>query len=755
MRSQLSMWKRATTAVAVLAIAGMGLVAPQASAAPYSGGLDPQDKASVRQAYQTYYAPALSVAPGWTGSVANCDAGTTSAASNDAILTVINFYRALAGLGPVTQDATTSTTYDQQAALMLQAAGTLSHARPSTWTCYTPEGGNTFPPGVVSEAIAYWQGTYVNPISIYVDDSGMGNEILGHRAQILYANTGSLSFASTSNFNVLHVLADYSVATPGTYAWPSAGYFPYEVMNTTAQRWSYYPAACDASTATVAVTKNGTALATSNASPVWNAADSYHLTALGWDMPPLTAPALGAEDTYVVTISGLTGCSTTSDSYTVTAFNAAETTVTIAGVTISGTAQVGQALTATATGVLPADASLAYAWHRGTQVVGTGSAYTPTAADNGQALTVTVTGTKTGAVPGSATSAAVTVQPGTLTAPQPVIIGAAQTGQTLSVTTGAWAPTGVALAYQWSADGVPVTGATAATYPLTSGDIGKTFTVAVTGTLAGYTPTTATSASTVAVVKPAIVAGTPTISGTAQVGQTLAADIGTWSPDGLTVFREWWVNEIGSGSSSTYTILPEDLGAMIRFETTAWYDGLPVKQSVTVGPVVAGTLTTAQPTISGVPAVGGALTANPGVWSPAGVEFAYQWSADGVEIPGATAATYALTSGDIGKTFTVAVTGSLTGYTSATLESAATAAVASTPASAETPAGTPAGGTPVGSETSGTTTVPSGSAAAGSTPVTVPGGGSVAGTASGTAAAVVLVLLGLATTLVAARRRLG
>lgn len=99
-------------------------------------------------------------------------------------------------------------------------------------------------------------------------------------------------------------------------------------------------------------------------------------------------------------------------------------------------------------------------------------------------------------------------------------------------------------------------------------------------------------------------------------------------------------------------------------------DGLPSVSSLT-----SGTLTAPTPTISGTRTVGSALTAVPGTWGPAPVTLSYQWFRAGVAITGATASTYALTTTDRGKTLTVRITGTKTGYTSAAKTSAATAAI--------------------------------------------------------------------------------
>jgi len=61
------------------------------------------------------------------------------------------------------------------------------------------------------------------------------------------------------------------------------------------------------------------------------------------------------------------------------------------------------------------------------------------------------------------------------------------------------------------------------------------------------------------------------------------------------------------------------------------------------------------PAISGIAQVGHVMTAWPGIWSGA-PSFTYQWKNEGVNIGGATSATYTPIVGDIGDNITVTVT---------------------------------------------------------------------------------------------------
>lgn len=78
------------------------------------------------------------------------------------------------------------------------------------------------------------------------------------------------------------------------------------------------------------------------------------------------------------------------------------------------------------------------------------------------------------------------------------------------------------------------------------------------------------------------------------------------------------------------------------------------------------------PTITGTAKLGSKLTAVPGVWGPAPVTLAYQWYHSHIAISGATAATYTPGAADVGRTITVKVTGSKTGYTTASRTSLGT-----------------------------------------------------------------------------------
>jgi hypothetical protein len=164
---------------------------------------------------------------------------------------------------------------------------------------------------------------------------------------------------------------------------------------------------------------------------------------------------------------------------------------------ITGTAKVGQRLTATA-GTWTAGAALAYQWRRDGAPIGnaTGASYTLGAADAGTRITVVVTGTLAGYDAATGTSAAtVAVAKATLTTATPKVSGKGKVGAVLRVAPGAWTG-GTTLTFQWLRNGKTIKGADGASYRIVAADAGKRISVRVSGTLAGHVDASRTSAAT-------------------------------------------------------------------------------------------------------------------------------------------------------------------------------------------------------------------------------------------------------------------
>jgi hypothetical protein len=181
---------------------------------------------------------------------------------------------------------------------------------------------------------------------------------------------------------------------------------------------------------------------------------------------------------------------------------------------ITGTAQVGQTLTSSTGTWSGSPTSYGYQWQRcGSSCAAisgaTGSSYALTTTDAASTIRVAVTATNSGGST-TATSAATTAvasAPTTTTAPSntalPQLSGTAQAGQTMKTSTGTWSGSPTSYGYQWKrcdsagANCAAISGATASSYVVASGDVGSTLraTVSATNTSGTGTATSAQSAT--------------------------------------------------------------------------------------------------------------------------------------------------------------------------------------------------------------------------------------------------------------------
>jgi hypothetical protein len=258
---------------------------------------------------------------------------------------------------------------------------------------------------------------------------------------------------------------------------------------------------------------------------------------------------------------------------------------TTATPTITGTAKVGAKLTASPGTWSPIPASYRYAWMvDGVAVTdATSSTFTVPAAAAGKAITVKVTGLKQHYATTSTISApTAAVAPGTFTAPQPTITGTAKVGRTLTVSRGTWSPTPSSVTYVWKADGVTISTRTTSKFVVPASARGKRLTVTVTGSLAGYTKKSVTSAATVTVAPGTFTAPQPTIAGTTRVGSTLTVSRGTWSPAPSSVKYVWKANgtTISTRTESRFVIPAQARGKRLTVTVVGARAGYTTKSVV-------------------------------------------------------------------------------------------------------------------------------------------------------------------------------
>lgn len=271
----------------------------------------------------------------------------------------------------------------------------------------------------------------------------------------------------------------------------------------------------------------------------------------------------------------------------------------------------------------------------------------------------------------------------------PSVAGTPTTGQALQVSPGSWSRPPSALAYQWqrcNANGrlcTAIAGATAAAYTVTGDDAGHRL-LAVVHATAGTAVQDAFSIATpvVGAVAPAgpSLSAPPTVAGTAAQRAQLTGTVGTWSGAGTIAYTFNWFRcdtagahcvSIHGATKATYTQSAKDVGHTIGFAVhAADGNGSATAYASLVGPVAAPGTTmtaTAQPAITGTAAPGQTLQVSVGSWSQTPASVTYQWqrcNANGrlcASITGATAATYAVTAADTGRTLVVVVTASLNG----------------------------------------------------------------------------------------------
>jgi hypothetical protein len=168
-----------------------------------------------------------------------------------------------------------------------------------------------------------------------------------------------------------------------------------------------------------------------------------------------------------------------------------------------------------------------------------------------------------------------------------------------------------------------------------------------------------------------LTAGAPSIDGTVSVGRTVTADPGEWSPSSVVLSYQWLLagSPISGATSDTYTITTADLGQELQVQVTGTLEGYTITNATSVGVVVAGgTLTPAIVTVSGAVAVGGTVTADATPWTQ-GPTLTYQWLLNGSPISGATGTSYSPAGSDAGQILEVEVTGTETGYQTASVTS--------------------------------------------------------------------------------------
>lgn len=301
---------------AIIGLIGILVAAVPASAA--NGAAVPDinntNRAQVAASYRSAIEANMNLSPGWTGSTRGCAAGTSTATYDAATVEAINWFRSMAGLNPVVEDAQQSAAA-QRAALMMHAQQTLSHYPSPDWNCYSQAGATT-------AGLSNLTYNITGPRSILgqIEDAGAANVALGHRRWLLFPELTTVGVGNTSTASVVQVINDFGARVSETdwVSWPPPGFVPDEMVY---PRWSMSFAGSETinlSNASVTVTENGSPLRVTML-PVIN---GFGDPALGWEVAGAN-PTQPGDVKYEVVVNGLVidGRSAIRR-YTVTAFDA-------------------------------------------------------------------------------------------------------------------------------------------------------------------------------------------------------------------------------------------------------------------------------------------------------------------------------------------------------------------------------------------------------------------------------------------------
>ncbi len=347
---------------------------------------------------------------------------------------------------------------------------------------------------------------------------------------------------------------------------------------------------------------------------------------------------------------------------------AANNTTVCAGTEVSFTA------TPTNGGTTPT-----YQWKKnGVNITGaTSSTYTLTSPANNDAISLVMTSNAACTSTTVATSNTITIAVTSSVTPSVSITADATTvcsGTTVNFnatpTNGGTVPT-----YQWKKNGVNITGATSATYALTSPANGDVLTVVMTSNSGCVsTPTATSNAITLSVTSLITPTATITASSSTFCAGTSVQFTSSITNGGTAPAYQWKKNGsiISGATSATYTSNTLVNGDIITLQLTSnavcpsatVVNSNPVTMTVTTAVTPAVSIAANNTTVCAGTPVNFTSTPTNGGTTPT-----YQWKKNGVNITGATSATYTLTSPVNGDAITVVMTSNATCASTATATS--------------------------------------------------------------------------------------
>jgi len=192
----------------------------------------------------------------WNGSQYSCNPGSYNYAINNKILDRINYFRRITGLNDdVTFDGYLNQIC-QQAAVMMEVNQSISHCNGAgnypcnNWSCSSVDAIYVCQRSVL--ASGHW--SYFDPVTLYMEDTGVNNQHVGHRRWLLYPRAQTFGNGITDSKNVIYVSDNFSYQPQNSkpyVAYPPEGYVPAPIVF---NRWSFSLANADFSNAYVTMT---------------------------------------------------------------------------------------------------------------------------------------------------------------------------------------------------------------------------------------------------------------------------------------------------------------------------------------------------------------------------------------------------------------------------------------------------------------------------------------------------------------------
>lgn len=148
----------------------------------------------------------------------------------------------------------------------------------------------------------------------------------------------------------------------------------------------------------------------------------------------------------------------------------------------------------------------------------------------------------------------------------------------------AWSSAPTSVGYRWLRDGLPIAGATSATYRVASADLGRELSFEATPVRRYFDGRSTVSAPVVVRIGlPPVSRTAPSVLGKVRVGRTVRAGVGTWSKPPSGFHYEWFVGGKRVGTSTKLVIKKKWRGKSLRLRVTALRAGCSPASAYSAG----------------------------------------------------------------------------------------------------------------------------------------------------------------------------